>query len=116
MLPVISPCSLRTLEGAKPRSPPRPSAAASVGTEIGFNKDIHLENSSLLYYLIKNNNIVGDYRIILTDKTLGLFCTLYGLTCYPKIGCCQQVEYYYPPSDFPELAPKAERAAASEYS
>ena len=40
------------------------------------------------------------------DKTLGLFCTLYGLTCYPKIGCCQQVKYYYPPDEFPELAPK----------
>jgi len=42
------------------------------------------------------------------DKTLGLFCTLYGLTCYPKFGCCQQVKYYYPPDEFPELSPKAD--------
>ena len=34
-----------------------------LGGEHGFNDEIDLENNALLYYLIKNNNISGDYRI-----------------------------------------------------
>jgi len=40
------------------------------------------------------------------DKSLACMCTIYGISCYPKCGCCCPLSYYYPPEQYPELAPK----------
>jgi len=35
-----------------------------------------------------------------------LTCALLGLACYPKCGFCQLLSHYYPPDEYPLLAPK----------
>ena len=43
----------------------------------------------------------------LNDKSLGLFCTFFGITLYPRgqgvVGLCKKVKDYYPPDEYPAM-------------
>jgi len=47
------------------------------GESVGYRREITLENNLLLMYLIADNNIFGDYRIILTGHRDGYKTRLY---------------------------------------
>lgn len=40
------------------------------------------------------------------DPQLASMFGCFGFSCYPKFGCCQLLGHYYPPDEYPLLAPK----------